>query len=129
MRFFIKRSLFRRVRVRRQTGRGNYLKHKEAARALVLARIEHFNNYYKLNFKRISIRNQRTRWGSCSRNGNLNFNYKLALIPEYMADYVIVHELCHLKEFNHSKRFWALVGETIPNFSQIRQELRQMRVL
>ncbi|MFA6253907.1 MAG: M48 family metallopeptidase [Candidatus Paceibacterota bacterium] len=117
-RFFIKRSILRGF------SRRNYLKHKELARALVLARVEYFNQIYKLPVGRISIRNQRSRWGSCSKKGNLNFNYKVALIPAHLADYIIVHELCHLKEFNHSKRFWALVGQSTPNYLELRRELR-----
>ena len=107
-------------------GRAHYLEHKEAARELAHARLAHFNQTYNFNYGDISIRDQKTRWGSCSRRGNLNFNYKLALIPEPLADYVIVHELCHCKEFNHSKRFWELVERTIPDHKTIRRQLRAL---
>ncbi len=103
--------------------RKEYLKYKEKARALVNERLAHFNKAYGYNFKKISIRNQKTRWGSCSKQGNLNFSYKLAVLPSKLADYIIVHELCHLKEFNHSKRFWALVARTIPDHAVLRREL------
>ncbi len=105
--------------------RNKYLEHKEAARKLILERITHFNKFYNFSFKKISIRNQSTRWGSCSRKGNLNFNYKLVLLKPELADYIIVHELCHLKEFNHSKRFWDLVAKTIPEHKRLRKQLKQ----
>jgi predicted metal-dependent hydrolase len=64
----------------------------------------------------VKIRGQRTRWGSCSSKGNLNFNWKLMMVPAAAVDYVIIHELCHLKELNHSAQFWALVQELCPNY-------------
>jgi hypothetical protein len=102
----------------------DYLSNKEAARALVAEKIKQFNQIYKFSIGRISIRNQSSRWGSCSASHNLNFSYKLIFLPGYVADYIIVHELCHLKELNHSPRFWALVAKTIPNHQKIRTELR-----
>lgn len=105
--------------------RKEYLLHKQVALQLVKERIRFFNAHYQFKFARISVRNQTTRWGSCSKKGNLNFNYKLALLPIYLADYVVVHELCHLKELNHSKNFWKLVAETIPNHRLLRLELRK----
>lgn len=65
---------------------------------------------------RVAIREQKSRWGSCSRKGNLNFNWKLIMAPPQALDYVVVHELCHLHEFNHSPRFWALVAAQIPDY-------------
>lgn len=103
----------------------DYLKYKEQARVLVQTRIEHFNQFYQAKINRISIKNQKTRWGSCSKRGNLNFNYKIVLMPAEMTDYIIVHELCHLLEFNHSHRFWMQVAKTIPNHLKIRRELRK----
>ncbi len=99
-------------------------KYKEVARKLASEKIEYFNRFYDFDFKRISIRNQKTRWGSCSRKGNLNFNYKIALLPERIANYIIVHELCHLGEFNHSQKFWSLVAKTIPDYKDIIREMR-----
>ena len=98
------------------------------ARGLVNARIEHWNAYYGFPVGRVSIRDQKTRWGSCSKKGNLNFNYRVAHLPPVLVDYIVVHELCHLREFNHSKQFWALVRETVPDYVARRQALKQIRV-
>jgi predicted metal-dependent hydrolase len=102
----------------------DYLDNKKKARDLVLGRLEHFNQFYGLNWGRISIRSQKSRWGSCSRAKNLNFNYKLLWLPVELQDYIIVHELCHLAELNHSKRFWALVARIIPEYHKLRRQLR-----
>lgn len=104
--------------------RGGYLKYKQKAQSLVKERVLHFNQLYGFAFNKINIKKQKTRWGSCSQKGNLNFNYKIALLPQELADYIIVHELCHLGQLNHSKKFWQLVARAIPNFSKIRKELR-----
>jgi predicted metal-dependent hydrolase len=105
-------------------GKRDYLKNNEKARSIILEKVEYFNKFYNFEFNRISIRNQKTRWGSCSKNRNLNFNYKLIYLPEKLANYIIVHELCHLKEFNHSENFWELVSKLNPDYKDIRKELR-----
>jgi predicted metal-dependent hydrolase len=98
---------------------------KVVALELVHRRLEYFNDYYRLTYYNVAIRNQKTRWGSCSRQGNLNFNVKIAILPAKLADYIIVHELCHLKEMNHSERFWKLVAQTFPDHKELRKELRK----
>jgi len=108
--------------------REKYLKNKDKALEFISGRVEHFNEIYGFKFNKINIRNQKTRWGSCSRKGNLNFNYKLLFLPAQIADYIIVHELCHLKEFNHSKRFWDLVAEIMPEYLKVRKELKGSRL-
>ncbi len=104
-------------------GRRDYLKHKETARSFVTARLLMFNQVYGLEYNRVSIKNLRASWGSCSELGNLNYNYKIVHLPEPLAEYIVVHELCHLAEFNHSKRFWALVGRTVPDHPVRRKAL------
>lgn len=101
-----------------------YAKYKEQARALVHARLEHFNAHYKLAYRKVSIRNQKTRWGSCSSKGNLNFSYRILFLEPEAQDYLIIHELCHLKEFNHSQRFWDLVAQQSPHYKKYHAELR-----
>lgn len=101
-----------------------YKEAKEVARARAHARLAHFNQHYAFSYAKVFIRNQKTRWGACSSRGNLGFNYRIAYLPEHLADYIIVHELCHLGEFNHSPAFWALVAKTIPNHKELRHELR-----
>lgn len=115
--------------LRLNAARQAYLKNKERARTLVIERLEFFNAHYKFNCGRVSIRNQKTRWGSCSRKGNLNFNYRIIYLPAALQDYIVVHELCHLQAFNHAPEFWALVAETFPNYAQARRTLRQCRWL
>jgi predicted metal-dependent hydrolase len=104
--------------------RRDYLLHKTTALQLAKTKLAIYNKHYNLTYKNISIKNTKTRWGSCSRRGNLNFNYKIALIPEHLADYIIVHELCHLEQFNHSQKFWDLVAETIPDYKKRVRELK-----
>jgi predicted metal-dependent hydrolase len=101
-----------------------YLKNKEAAMNLAEERVNYFNKFYKLKFNAITIKRQKTRWGSCSKKGNLNYNYKILFLPKHIADYVIVHELCHLQEFNHSKKFWNLVAMAAPGYLEIKRELK-----
>lgn len=79
-------------------------------------RVENYSKLVGVDYGRITIRNQKTRWGSCSSKGNLNFNCLLMLTPTEVLDYVVVHELCHRKEMNHSKAFWSEVEKIIPNY-------------
>ena len=81
-------------------------------------RVEYFSKIVGVDYGRITIRNQRTRWGSCSSKGNLNFNCLLMLTPTEVIDYVVVHELCHRKEMNHSKNFWIEVEKVIPDYKR-----------
>ncbi len=104
--------------------RRDYKKHRQVALELAEFKVRQWNNIYGFSYNRINIKNQKTRWGSCSKKGNLNFNYKIAHLPAHLADYLVVHELCHLKEFNHSKNFWSLVAQTHPNYKVLRNELR-----
>lgn len=90
------------------------------------ARLAHYNALYQMPLRKVAIRNSKSRWGSCSKQGNLNFNYKLLFLPLPIVDYVVVHELCHLSEFNHSPKFWALVAEAVPDHKARRKALRMI---
>lgn len=102
-----------------------YLRHKEAARRLAYAAVARFAPIYGVSVKAVSIRDQKTRWGSCSRDGRVSFNYRLALLPERLAEYVVVHELCHMLAFDHSPRFWALVAKAVPEHRALRKILHK----
>lgn len=101
----------------------DYLENKDRAFILANERIKFYNKIFSFSFSKIFIKNQKTRWGSCSRKQNLNFNYKIIFLPQKYQDYIIVHEMCHLKEFNHSKKFWALIAKVLPNYLDIKKEL------
>jgi predicted metal-dependent hydrolase len=101
---------------------------KIIARKIVLQKLLHFNTQYNFYYASVSIRNQRTRWGSCSRHKQLSFNYRIAFLPEELVDYIVVHELCHLQEMNHSPRFWMLVSQTLPDFRERRYALKKIRL-
>lgn len=111
-----------------KTEKGDFLKCKQQTLVLAENRIKYFNDFYGFKYNKINIKNQKTRWGSCSKKGNINFNYKIALLPSHLADYIIVHELCHLGQLNHSRKFWNLVAKTTPNYPKIRKELKKIRI-
>lgn len=103
-----------------------YLKKKEEAYKMITEKLNYYNQFYNFDYKRVSIRNQRTRWGSCSSKKNLNFNYRIVFLPSDLVDYLAVHELCHLKEMNHSKRFWELVEQVMPDCKKLAKRLRKI---
>ena len=105
----------------------DFLLYKETARTMANERLKYFNAFYSLKWQSITIRNQKTRWGSCSKRGTLSFSYKIALLSSEQRDYIVVHELCHLGEFNHSLKFWALVEKTIPNYKDIRKQIKRIQ--
>ncbi|QQS36513.1 MAG: M48 family metallopeptidase [Ignavibacteriales bacterium] len=99
---------------------------KQEAMEYIPARTAKLAEQYGFVHIRITIRSQKSRWGSCSANGSLSFNSRLMKFDKDVIDYVIVHELCHLKEMNHSKKFWKLVGEIIPEYKYFVKRLRSM---
>ena len=99
--------------------------YRQQAEILIKKRADELCSLLGVTYGRLSIRRAKTRWGSCSRKGNLNFNWKLMMAPEPVVDYVIIHELAHLKEMNHSKKFWNLVAEHCPKWRKHRQWLKE----
>jgi hypothetical protein len=91
------------------------------------ARADQLSRRYGFKFSRIIIRGQKTRWGSCSMRGNISFNYKLMKYRVEVIDYVILHELCHLRQMNHSKNFWALVEQFCPGYKTLKSELKNKK--
>lgn len=120
----MKWRIVRRRRKRRSSVTQHYLKHKEAARAVILAKLVYWNQFYGLTYKRVAIRNTKRSWGSCTSLKNLNFSYKLLFLPAHLQDYIIVHELCHLKELHHKESFWELVAQTVPKYKEAIEELK-----
>ncbi|OGH64343.1 MAG: hypothetical protein A2821_02190 [Candidatus Magasanikbacteria bacterium RIFCSPHIGHO2_01_FULL_41_23] len=107
-------------------GQTSYLACRARARQLVMMRLRIYKEAYQKSFVRVSIKDMRSRWGSCSSKKNLNFNYRVLFLPIELVDYIIVHELCHLEEMNHSKRFWRLVSQTIPKYRHLILTLRRL---
>ena len=94
------------------------------AKEIFPERTAYFAKRMGVTYNRITIREQKTRWGSCSEAGNLNFNWKLVLMPPELLDYVVVHELAHRREMNHSARFWAVVEAELPDYRERREKLK-----
>lgn len=97
----------------------------EEALKVIPERVEYFAKVIGVTYGKITIRNQKTRWGSCSSKGNLNFNCLLMLAPSEVLDYVVVHELCHRKQMNHSKAFWLEVEKVLPDYKEVRKWLKE----
>jgi predicted metal-dependent hydrolase len=99
--------------------------YKKQARAVLTERVEHFARVHGFQVRKIRISSARTRWGSCSSKETLSFTWRLVMAPLDVIDYVIVHELCHLKELNHSKAFWADVESILPDYIRRRKWLKE----
>lgn len=90
--------------------------------------VAQINAHYGYKINKVFIKNSRSRWGSCSERGNLNFNYRIVFLPPHLQHYLVVHELCHLGELNHSPKFWARVAETFPAYKSAKKELQKFRL-
>ena len=98
--------------------------YKKQARKVISERVELFARQHGFKVKKIRISSARTRWGSCSQKGTLSFAWRLVMAPLNVIDYVVVHELCHLKEMNHSKTFWVQVETILPDYKTRRKWLK-----
>ncbi len=106
----------------RKTSRMHYLSNKKQALHLVREKVMFWNEKYGFSYIEIKIKDHKTKWGSCSGKRNLNFNYKIVFLPEALQDYIIVHELCHLQEMNHSDAFWQLIEKTLPDYKKRKKQ-------
>lgn len=97
----------------------------QKALSVIPDKVKYYAEIMGVTYGRITIRNQKTRWGSCSSKGNLNFNCLLMLMPDKVLDYVVVHELCHLKQMNHSKKFWMEVERYMPDYQNYKKWLNE----
>ena len=91
---------------------------RERAKSVLAQRTAYFARQIGVTYGRITVRDQKTRWGSCSQTGNLNFNFRLILAPSEVLDYVVVHELCHRRQMNHSAQFWQEVAQVLPDYRE-----------
>lgn len=96
---------------------------RQKAKEYIPVRVKQIAGELGISYGKVTIRNQKTRWGSCSAKGNLSFNLKLMMYEKRVIDYVIIHELCHRKEMNHSKRFWNLVENYMPDYRVFKKQL------
>ena len=99
---------------------------REAATYLA-GRVEHYSPQLGVRPSRMTVRGQRSRWGSCSGKGTVSLNWRLMMVPSALADYVVVHELCHLRHMNHSRQFWAMVAGAVPDYRQRRHNLNALQ--
>lgn len=88
-------------------------------------RVRHYCEAMGVTVGYVTVKNQKTRWGSCSAKGNVNFNYQLAFLPDELLDYVVIHELAHRRHMNHSRAFWAEVEKYCPDYLERREELKE----
>lgn len=100
-------------------------RYRDAAKDYIPKRVEYYHSYTGGNYTKITIRDQKTRWGSCSSNGTLSFSFRLMMAPPRVLDYVVVHELCHLTYMNHSKEFWNMVENILPDYKEHRKWLKE----
>ena len=98
--------------------------YRAQTKKIVETKVPLFGKRLSISYGKVRIKNQKSRWGSCSKDGNLNFNLLLSALPTHIIDYIIVHELIHLIEFNHSRHFWNLVEEEIPTYKDCRNWLK-----
>lgn len=109
-------------------GKGELLKEKLRAKKLILSRLKEVDVNKEFKYKRVTIKNITSRWGSCSIKGNLNFNYRLVYLPLDIVDYVVLHELCHLIEHNHGIGFWQEVAKRMTDY-KVRQKNLKKHIL
>lgn len=98
--------------------------YKFLAKDYIIKRVEYYLDYFEEKPQSIKIKKQKTRWGSCSFKNNLNFNYKIIMARKQIVDYLVIHEMCHMKHKNHSTEFWNTVKEILPDYKSLKEELK-----
>lgn len=106
--------------------KAHYDTHQDEALKLAKEKVAAWNQELQLSFNAVRVRRMKTRWGSCTAKRNLHFNYKILFLPEDVQNYLVVHELCHLRHPNHSADFWGLVADVLPDYKKLHQKLRQL---
>lgn len=106
-----------------KSDRRDYLKNKNNSKKIITAKVEELNQFYNFSYNKVFIKNQSSRWGSCSSLKNLSFNWQVANLSDELLTYIVAHELCHLRELNHSHKFWLLVSKLVPNYKNLRKKL------
>ena len=108
----------------RENSSEHFEEHQEKALNSVSKKVAYWSEQLGYKYTNIAVRQLKSRWGSCSSEGNLSFNYKIIFLPENIQDYVVVHELCHTKQPNHSKKFWSLMERSLPNYEKMRSTIK-----
>ena len=121
---FIRTFLQAKKTAQPKTAAPEILELKTKAKQELPAAVKKYAGLMGVTYNRITIRHQKTRWGSCTKTGNLNFNCLIMKMPDQVRDYVIIHELAHRKELNHSSKYWAIVAEYCPWYKQAKQWLK-----
>lgn len=103
--------------------------YREQARLSIEKKVEDYAGIIGRRPQKVTIKTQKSQWGSCSNRGNLNFNWRLAMAPDSIVDYLVVHELCHLVHLNHSKEYWGLVESVMPDYKERRNWLKQNGII
>lgn len=98
--------------------------YKREARKIIKDRVKIYQKHFKVKPKDITFKNEKSRWGSCTSDRVINFNYRIIMAPLNIVDYLVVHEMCHLAHMNHSKSFWTLVGSILPDYKESREWLK-----
>ena len=98
--------------------------YKQMSQEIILNRVQYFTELMQLNYETISLTNSKNKWGSCDSDGNLKFNFRICMRPHKVIDYIVIHELTHLIEFNHSKNFYKIIQSVMPDYAKYKQQLK-----
>ena len=104
--------------------REHFKEHKQKSLAFLNDKVKNFAAMYGVQPSAVAVGVKKTQWGSCNREGRMRFNYMLYFLPEHLAEYIVVHEICHMVEFNHSPKFWEAVGKSVPDYKNRKRELK-----